>query len=518
MGRKRRQSERLSGAALLAQALERYSPMLPAEEYPLLLRAVSEPLSPAVRINPLKVDPPVALAEWSARYGWHTQNVPFCPSGWWLRDCRVPPSQTIEHRFGQYYIQEAASMLPAQLFNFADLPYPLVLDLAASPGGKTTHLIDRMDDRGFVIANDASAARITALRLVLQTWGATGVAVTCFPGERFGEWMPETFDRVLLDAPCSMEGLRTSETHPMRAISEGERQRLAQRQLRLLESALRAARVGGEIVYATCTLAPEENEAVLDALLQRYPHAVEIVDLASRLSAPAAALTRHGERHYHPAVQRAVRLWPHHFGCAGFFAALLLKHPLRGHEYPLRGHEYPLRGHEQAALLSDRTTTPTRPTAGCDFQPLLPAETARLSGELLQNFGFEIHPHLERLQLALRRRGDTVIAVPQIYLSRFSAVPVQALGLSLGNFSAGGFVPSHEWVSRFHAFFRAGRVRIGAEHLSPWLRGEDVRLSGVATSGGGAIVLVEDEEGRFIGRGKQLRDRLKNLLPRRAVL
>lgn len=497
MGRKRRQTKRLSGAALLAQTLERYRPMLPAEEYPLLLQAVSEPLPPAIRINPLKVDPPAALADWSARYGWSTQNVPFCPTGWRLTGYQVPPSQTIEHRLGQYYIQEAASMLPAQLFNFADLPAPLVLDVAASPGGKTTHLIDRMEDRGFVLANDVSAARITALRLVLQNWGASGVAVTRFAGEHFGAWMPEMFDRVLLDAPCSMEGLRTSETHSMRAISEGERLRLAQRQLRLLESALHAARVGGEIVYATCTLAPEENEAVLDALLKHYPHAVAVIDLSTRLPAPAAALARHGERRYHPAVQRAARLWPHRFATAGFFAALLVK---------------------QTALPPDRRSAPSRPVTGFDLQPLTPADSARLSGELLQSYGFEITPVFEKLHLALWRRRDAVIAVPQAYLSHFPNLPVQALGLPLGDFSPGGFVPSHAWVSRFHPFFHAGRVQISNENLTSWLRGEDLRLVNSATASHGAIVLVEDERGRFLGRAKQLRDRLKNLMPKSLVL
>src|SRR5690606_15378550 len=104
-------------------------------------------------------------------------------------------------------------------------------------------------------------SRLQALRVVLLTWGAANTAITNFPGEKLGVWFPETFDRVLLDAPCSMEGLRVSASHPSRPITPGERERLAARQSALLESAVSSARVGAEIVYSTCTLAPEEDEA-----------------------------------------------------------------------------------------------------------------------------------------------------------------------------------------------------------------------------------------------------------------
>jgi 16S rRNA (cytosine1407-C5)-methyltransferase len=123
-----------------------------------------------------------------------------------------------------------------------DNDQPLILDLAASPGGKTTHITSRTGDRGLVIANDASLSRLPALRSVLQNWGAINIATTSFPGEQFGDWFPECFDKVLLDAPCSMENLRSTASHPMRAISPRERQGLAQRQARLLSSAFTSRR------------------------------------------------------------------------------------------------------------------------------------------------------------------------------------------------------------------------------------------------------------------------------------
>ncbi|MDZ4160088.1 MAG: hypothetical protein U1B80_09910 [Anaerolineaceae bacterium] len=497
MGRRRAQPSSLPAQERVAQALQRYRPLLSADDYEKLLEALNQPLHPAIRINPLKVNPPAALADWSTRYGWQTAPVPYCPTGCRLTSVVVPPSQTIEHRLGQLYIQEAASMLPVELFTPPQTPLPLALDMAASPGGKTTHLIERMGDRGVVIANDASASRIPALRLVVHTWGATSAAITRFPGEYFGAWFPETFDRVLLDAPCSMEGLRSSESHPMRAISPGERSRLAQRQVRLLESAFHAARVGGEIVYATCTLAPEENEAVLDALLQRYPDAVELIDLNRRLPLPSPALTGDGNRQYLPAVQRAARLWPHRYGTAGFFAALLVK---------------------RSAIKVERAHPPERALERSGLLPLSRSETARLADELLQAYGFDLTAVLESHQLTLLRRGSEVNAIPAAYLRHFASLPLQALGLPLGETGAGGFVPGHEWVSRFFNRFNAGRSIISTDSLSAWLRGEDLPLPANLPAGRGAVVLVEDESGRFLGRGKLLADRLRNLLPRRAVI
>jgi 16S rRNA (cytosine1407-C5)-methyltransferase len=228
MPKKRRSTPPPQTAAdVTAEALARYRPLLGEDEFAQLVAELERPLYTAIRINPLKVDPQPALSGWIERYGWTVQPVPYCEHGYWITAARVSPSQTIEHRLGYYYIQDAASMLPVELFDFSGHDAPLMLDMAASPGGKTTHMIARSGDRGLVIANDSSPSRINALRLVLEQWGAVSPAVTRFPGENFGSWFPDTFDRVLLDAPCSMQNLRSTEAHPMRPISDKERGALA---------------------------------------------------------------------------------------------------------------------------------------------------------------------------------------------------------------------------------------------------------------------------------------------------
>lgn len=477
-------------------ALERFRPLLGDAEYARLLEELERPLDPSLRLNLLKTSP-AGMAGLAARYGWQVEQVPYCPSGWRVRGAQVPISQTIEHRLGQYYIQDAASMLPAELFDMDGGQAPLVLDMAASPGGKTTHLVDRSGDAGLVIANDSGKSRITALRLVLQTWGAVGTAVTCFPGERFGDWFPETFDRVLLDAPCSMQGLRTSESHPMRPVSDRERDSLAVRQGRLLESALRTLRVGGQVVYSTCTLTPEENEGVLEGLLERYPAAVEIVDLARRLPRSAPALVADGPRVFLSQIQGAARLWPHLFGTAGFFAALLVK---------------------TAPVETSPTPPPSRPWSSTGLAGLARPERDALCRSLLDGYGFDLAAVLERYDWVLFRRAASIFALPRRLATGFSELPFITAGLPVGEETPSGFALSHEWASRFEKDCPAGRFVIPAERIPAWLRGED--LHGLSAPAGlpGRIVLAEDEGGRYLGRGRALSDRVKNLLPARVVL
>ncbi|NMB89232.1 MAG: hypothetical protein GYA17_12805 [Chloroflexi bacterium] len=496
MKRKRR-SQAPSGTAPqdpIQVALERFRPLLSAAEFASLLEELERPLYPALRANPLKVEPAAAVESWAQRYGWETRRVPYCDTGWWVLSHQASLGQTIEHRLGEYYLQDAASMLPVELFTWDGLDRPLVLDMAASPGGKTTHLIAKTGDHGLVLANDSSQDRLMALRLVLQTWGGVNSAATRFPGESFGLWFPDTFDRILLDAPCSMQNLRSTESHPMRSITDKERGSLAQRQARLLESALQAVRVGGQVVYSTCTLAPEEDEGVLDAVLRRFGGAIQVDPVEARLPAPAPGLESTGEQVYHPGVAHAARFWPHRFGTSGFFAARLTKLD----QIPSPQGDYPRRPLENAGLAR-----------------LAPRDRQALLDLFRQMYAFELEAVLDGQGLDLWQRGESVMAVPELYLQRFPGLPVQALGLPLGDWTPNGFAPSHEWVMRFGRSFRAGRWTIEPEQVIPWLRGEDLPGQDVHDYARGTLLAIFDPDGRLLGRGRVTTERLKNLLPRR---
>jgi 16S rRNA (cytosine1407-C5)-methyltransferase len=512
-------------------SLERYRGLLSAAEFEQLLQAVQRPLPAAIRVNTLKTTVKDALDTWPAWYAWQVQPVPFCETGWQVTGEDI--AKTLEHKMGFYYVQGAASMLPAELFDFGNSrntssasilslskdarhenapwhkPHPstssgcseenageLILDMAAAPGGKTTHLVCKTGDRGLIVANDASARRIPALRARLQDWGAMNAVVTNYPGERFGIWFPETFDKVLLDAPCSGESLRTAERRRARPVSTRERQALRQRQLKLLVSALQTLRPGGEVVYATCTLAPEEDESVLDALLGLYPQRVTVEAVDRVLPIPAPALASDEGCVFHPDVRRAVRLWPHLYDTSGFFAALIRKRDSTA----VQSRHPPVRSLEDAGL--------TR---------LNRREEAGVFDRLLQAYGFDFAAVAGRQGLTLWSHGGSVYAVAERFLSCFADLPCVAAGMLVGEQDGEGFAPSHELVARFGAQFTGHRLALSDDQAEVWLAGRDLRGAEAPSYLSGAIILLQDGRGRFLGRGKVLGDRIRNMLPRRLI-
>ena len=486
----------LSPEEFQSLSLQRFEPLLTVDEYNLLQVEVKRPLLPAIRINPLK-STTTAILDWQARYGWKVSTIPFCGEGYWVDDkTGIPVSQTVEHRLGLYYIQEAASMLPVGLFDIDTAEPGLTLDLAASPGGKTTHLVSRTLDHGLVLANDSSQGRIPALRIVLQNWGAVNTAISQFPGEKLGAWFPETFDRALIDAPCSMQGLRTAESHTSRPVTEKESSNLSKRQAALLSSALQAVKVGGQVVYSTCTLLPEEDEGVVDHVLRRFGSVVRLVDVQSKLPSPAPGLTKNGIQQYDPKVSKTLRLWPHRLGTAGFFACLFEK---------------------TAPLDLPTQTAPARPLSRARFLPVSMSDEQKIIHQLQTEYGFDLCTVLAEYSLTLMQRLEKVIAFPTRILDNFSELPLEFAGILLGELNPEGLTISHEWATRFGSRFSDGQITLTEEQTSLWLRGEDCFDLTTIHGEKGQVLIVRNPQGLVIGRGKVLKDRLKNLLLRRLI-
>jgi 16S rRNA (cytosine1407-C5)-methyltransferase len=469
-----------------------YHHLLSSDQLDQLQQACARPLSNALRVNTLKIDLESALATWPIEYGWQVQPVPFCEAGWQITGNAESLSRTIEHRTGFYYLQDAASMLPAEMFDYA-VEFPLILDMAASPGGKTTHLAAKINDCGVILANDSSSGRIAALRSNLQTWSSFSTALTSYPGERYGEWFPDTFDQVLLDAPCSGESLRTAERRKTRFVSHTERLQLQRRQIKLLESALRAVKPGGQVVYSTCTLAPEEDEAVLDALLDRYPQQIAIESVDRLLPVPAPGLTHDGDQSFHPGVINAVRVWPQLYNTSGFFAALIRK---------------------RDTIASEPSSPPERSLTRAGFASLKEQQHRALLAALLDTYGFDLAAVLERQHLELLHRNDAIYAVPDQLLAHFADFPCIAIGMLIGEWVEDRFVPSHELIARFSRQLIQQRFALSPEQVKVWWNGGDLRGVDLPYPAG-SIVVMEDDKRRYIGRGKVLRDRVRNLLPRR---
>ena len=474
--------------------LERFLPYLTETEKLALLNELDHPLYPSLRINPLKVEQVEKIYEWAQLYRWQIKKIPFCDQGFWITDSPFPISKTIEHQTGQYYIQDAASMLPVELFDFNDKQLPLILDMAASPGGKTTHLVSKTHDKAFVLANDSSRERLTALRIVLQNWGASHVGISNYPGDYFGSWFPETFDRVLLDAPCSMQGLRESDSHSIKPITQKEINQLSKRQIKLLESAIKAVKIEGQIVYSTCTLTIEENEMVLDHILKSFPNKIQIDPLQPLLHKEAPALVNTEEFLFHPQVKNAARIWPFSFGTAGFFAARITK---------------------TSSIDTEYLPPPSRSLSNANWNPISQKLFTEIEQSLFLTYGFSLQQLIEEYDWEIWQYKNSIHFFPVLYLDQFANFPVQSLGLMLGELIDSDLQLSHEFITRFGSIIQDNIYIVEEDQLDDWMQGKDLAVSTTKNSG---ILIMKDHLGRTLGRGKFSQSRIRNMMPRRALL
>lgn len=477
-------------------ALERYKEILGQQGYQELLSTLEKPLPGAIRINTLKVDPHRSIEKWQKLYNWDIKCVPYYEHGWQVRDPEVSISRTIEHSMGEYYVQDAASMLPVSLFDKSNFKHRLILDMAASPGGKTTHISDITRDGSLIIANDGSASRIQALKVVLQNWGSINFAITNYPGEQIGNWYPDTFDAILLDAPCSMENLRHGIHQETRQTTTTERLRLSQRQFSLLESAFKALKSGGQLVYATCSLAPEEDEMVLDALLKKYPREARIVDIP-RSIIDAPGLTRFGDQELEPSLRNALRLWPHIADTSGFFCAKIDK---------------------LGPVSNSEQQIPSRDFAKTGLRALQANEVSQITGAISDDFGFDIQEAMDTLDVDLFSRNNAIFLVPRRFHSEFNSWPFHSLGMQIGKLIGLTFQPTHEFLSRFGYHFTKGIVCLPDEQVGMWMAGLDLRSDLPQAPADGRTSLVMDNHGRILGGGKVQANRLRNLLPSHCLL
>ena len=226
---------------------------------------------------------------------------------------------------GRVYLQNPASLLPVLALDVQ--PGQRVLDLAAAPGGKTLHIAALLQNQGQVTAVESSRPRFFRLKAQLERYGASCVTPQLTDGRRIGGLYPDSFDRVLLDAPCSGEALlggasdENDDEQPNWSLAKIRR--CAGKQLPLLQSAADACAPGGVVVYCTCTTAPEENEAVLDAFLATNGHEFEVEAINSNAVAPQvwmSGLQSWAKQSFHQSVSHAIRILPSAIFNAFFYA------------------------------------------------------------------------------------------------------------------------------------------------------------------------------------------------------
>ncbi len=284
------------------------------------LQACGRPLRPAVRVNRLKISLS-AFKQIASRYDWQLTEIPWCDCGFWVDESRSQSSlslgNTPEHIEGLFYIQEASSMLPPVALFASRIEKPLndwlVVDLAAAPGSKTTQLAAEMNNQGIILANELSASRLKSMHANLVRCGVINTCVSHQDAANIGHALPETFDYVLLDAPCGGEGTVRKDIRALQNWRLDKVQEIARLQKILILSAYKALKPGGIMVYSTCTLSPEENHQVAEYLLENSD--AKVMSLVSLFPEAEKASTAEGYLH----------LMPQLFDSEGFFVARFQK-------------------------------------------------------------------------------------------------------------------------------------------------------------------------------------------------
>jgi 16S rRNA C967 or C1407 C5-methylase (RsmB/RsmF family) len=243
--------------------LDRMARLLGAE-YPAFQEALRARPHVGLRVNTLKLGEEAARA----RLPFSLEPVPWCLAGFRVTDGSRPGKHPY-HAAGLYYLQEPSAMAPAEIL--APQPGERVLDLAAAPGGKTTHLAALMQNEGLLIASDVQPKRVHEMTNNLDRWGATHLAVLVEQPRRMAERLGAFFDRVLVDAPCSGEGMFRKAPSARRTGTPNHVARCARIQEGILRHAARLVRPGGFLLYSTCTFAPEEDEGTIGRFLAAHP-------------------------------------------------------------------------------------------------------------------------------------------------------------------------------------------------------------------------------------------------------
>ena len=269
------------------------------EEYPAYLESLERPRAVALRINPLK--------GFDGKLPFQLESVPWEPRGFYY-DIQERPGLHPYHEAGVYYLQEASAMAPVALLD--PQKGERICDLCAAPGGKSTQIAGRMAGEGFLLCNEINPKRAKILSRNIERMGVRNALVTNEHPQTLANKYPAFFDRVLIDAPCSGEGMFRKEEAAVTDWSLETVEMCARRQAEILDSGAMLVRPGGRLVYSTCTFAPQENEEAVAAFLQRHPEFVP-----EQVDAPW----------FTPGENGTFRLWPHKLKGEGHFAAVLRK-------------------------------------------------------------------------------------------------------------------------------------------------------------------------------------------------
>ncbi len=304
----------------LPYMIQRYYEMLGNwQEVILLLEGNEKQILPSIRCNTLKIECR-RLEQRLISKNVKIKRIPWTPHGYWIEYSSISIGALHEYLQGYYYIQGPASMIPAYILS--PMEKEVVADLAAAPGGKTTQLAQLMFNNGVIIAVERKRKRLKPLISNIRRMGVKNTIVLNIDARKLGSYFKELFDKTLLDAPCTGEGLIPLIPERKRSRTIDDLKTLHKLQVELLLSAIELTKSGGLIVYTTCSIAPEENEYVLYKVLNMVDN-VELLPINIDIGVPG--LDEYLGVNMGNEMKLTKRLYTYLTGTEGFFIALLRK-------------------------------------------------------------------------------------------------------------------------------------------------------------------------------------------------
>lgn len=283
------------------------------EEYGQYLESFKEEWKPGLRVNTWKIEP----RELAKLVPWNLEPVPWTDNGFYYDETpdkeALRPSKHPAYYAGLYYLQEPSAMTPAAMLPV--VPGDSVLDLCAAPGGKSTELASKLKGRGMLVSNDISYSRARALLKNLELAGAANICVTSEAPEKLAGVWPACFDKILVDAPCSGEGMFRRDEDMVKDWNEKGPEYYVPIQRQILAQAAAMLKPGGYMLYSTCTFSVEEDEGNVAYVLEAFPH-MELCCLD--LDKVPGACGGFG-------LSGCMRLFPHRLRGEGHFLALMRK-------------------------------------------------------------------------------------------------------------------------------------------------------------------------------------------------
>jgi 16S rRNA C967 or C1407 C5-methylase (RsmB/RsmF family)/NOL1/NOP2/fmu family ribosome biogenesis protein len=450
-----------------------------------------------VTVSALRCSP----AEFAARAGFAMEASPFCAAAFTVRQEDFKPGRHPYHAAGVFYSQEPSAASAAPLLGVR--PGMRVLDLCAAPGGKTSQLAAALGGKGLLVANEYVSDRAEILKQNLERMGVANAVVLNETTQRIAAALPEFFDRILVDAPCSGEGMFRKEPQAAAQHCEALVQQCASLGAQILDDAAAALGPGGILVYSTCTFAPEEDEGQVGAFLARHPE----FTLLPALGECGLIFGSEGEANrcgaYPFDVSLVRRIWPCQGGEGHFMARLQKKGAPRALSDTLSPEQTAWLAAAQGAKKGAEEKRRPEKQRG-------KKATAQTAGSAAvrtawQAFAAEAFPSLSEVPAAVR--GDTVLLIPP-----FPPVGLHILraGVLAGSLQKSRFVPAH------HLFTAYGAACPNQETLSlddprtaAYLHGEEIDAK--TAQPGWCCVNVD---GFPLGGGKVSGGRVKNHYPK----